>query len=179
MKTYDEFHLNKCTIRRLMLSKATKKINSFIKKYGIEPKDIDLYYKLTDDEKEYYRRIHYSINLSNSKCPENITDDTPMIKPVFDEWIIATLNITTTSEPTVLISQWYTCYPIRNIGTVMVDDKEIEIDSDIKLEYTFDTLGTHVIKILPKDTSIIPKCIFYDNINLRRVIIPSSVQKNR
>lgn len=163
--TYDEFQLSQSQIETFAKIKGMAKINQFIKRNGIEPNDLSSYYTLTEKEIEDKRRQLYAHYLSNNSFPENIQWK-PLEKPVYNDWVICTYNVTTTSEPTAVFSGG-----TNSIGTMLIDDEQINPTNFI----TFNSIGTHVVKFLFKDTTRIPNYSFYRINTLKKVVIPSSV----
>ena len=87
----------------------------------------------------------------------------------YDEWFTMTYNVTTTNEPTNLFSY----SSLDSIGTMKIDNKLV----NIVCQYTFDTLGTHKVEILLKNTTRTGGFKFQNNFNLKEIIIPKSINR--
>ena len=82
--------------------------------------------------------------------------------------VVATYNITSTSEPTTL------CASVANVSAMEVDG----VDSTVATSYTFNTTGNHTVKFTLTDGTTINQFMFYasSNVsNLTSLYIPDGV----
>lgn len=109
------------------------------------------------------------IYLGNTEITKAYIGDTQIYPNASVETrVVATYNITSTSEPTTL------CASVTNVSAMEVDG----VDSTVATSYTFPTTGNHTVKFTLTDGTTINQFMFYasSNVsNLTSLYIPDGV----
>lgn len=125
------------------------------------------YLKLFDDHSDY---LDYKSDAEQFIMP-NVSycklEDEVHYNKFSDERMIATFNVTTTSEPIYILGS----YSLSDISKIEIDDVEL---SPISYTYQFDTTGTHTVKYTRANDSV-TTAMFDDMTSLVSVWLPDWV----
>ena len=122
------------------------------------------YLKLFDTQAEYETFIQTDFDRPNvSYCKDN---DDVHYNPYIDTRLVCNYNVTSTSEPTVLMSN-KNIFKSMEIDGVMLDE--------LVTKYTFDTTGIHTVKYELYDETNLGNDAFYRCTSLISIDIPDSI----
>ena len=150
-------------------------IDIYLKIINIIMKHIKLFNQHSDYETYINNSNKVLPNISYCKDQNDIH-----YNPWIDNRFVATINVTSTSEPTKIAANGQLFGPYGMVDVNVTNNfTEIEIDgvklSSISDTYTFSTLGEHTIKYTLTDVETIPDGTFHTCSNFTNIVIPNSV----
>ncbi len=164
--TYETYTIPEKHLKTLQRYKAAKLTAQYVKEHGEEPPaNVKAgFMDITQEDYNKYRDIFFALDFSNGMTGEGAIINTPDERPKtrYNEYVQCVYNITDTKNETKLMSSSYT----NNIGYMEIDGEPVEPCS----EYLFNTLGTHRIDFLMKDTSRLS--LKFNNPALREIVLP-------